>query len=167
MIFDALTIFSGGFNQLTGQFGQAVNGAGSFLSTNTMDLAASGGIGGGLFPMDLGIGESLDISISVLTAPTVGTNVQFQLIQADDAALTSNVQVINQTDAYPIAALPAGSVVYLHCDRAVAYAPKRYIGLRYVNTGAIATASYLAAIVKNPHDFTKAVSLVKSGYGIA
>lgn len=167
MILDALTIFSGSFNQLTGQVGQAVNGAGSFLSTNTLDSSGSGGINGGVSPADMGIGEGLDISISVLTAPTVGTSVQFQLVQADDAALSVNLQVINQTDAYPIASLPAGAVVYLHMDRAAPYPPKRFLGLRYVNVGAIATASYIAAMVKNPHDFTKSVSLVKSGYAIS
>ena len=165
MIFDALTTFSGAVTA-TGLFGQAVNGAGFFTSTNTVDMAGSGGINGGLFPTDAGAGEPIDISISVLSAPTVGTNVQFQLIQADDAALTVNVQVLSQSDAFPIASLPIGAVVYLHADQAAPYVAKRYIGLRYINTGAIATASYFGSMTKNAQS-PRAAGLVKSGFGIA
>ena len=165
MIFDALTTFSGAVTA-TGLFGQAANGAGNILSTNTVDMAGSGGVNGGIFPTDAGAGEPIDISISVLSAPTVGTSVQFQLIQADDAALTVNVQVLSQSDAFPIASLPTGAVVYLHADQAAPYVAKRYIGLRYVNTGAIATASYFGAMVKNAQS-PRAAGLVKSGFAIA
>lgn len=165
MIFDALTLLSGAV-VATGITGQAVNGAGAFLSTNTVDLAGSGGINGGLFPTDLGAGEPIEISITVLSAPTVGTSVQFQLIQADDAALSVNVQVLNQSDAFPIASLPAGAVTYLRADQAAPYTAKRYIGLRFINTGAIATASYFGSIVKNSQSL-KTAGLVKSGFGIA
>ena len=166
MIFDALTLLSGSINVSGGITGQAVNGAGSFTSTNTVDMAGSGGVNGGLFPTDAGAGEPIDISISVLSAPTVGTNVQFQLIQADDAALTVNVQVIVQSDAFPIASLPIGAVVYLRPDQAAPYVAKRYIGLRFVNTGAIATASYYGAMVKNAQS-PRTAGLVKSGFAIA
>jgi hypothetical protein len=150
MITDGNLILSGAVSAAGVLSGQAANGAGNILGTNTIDngpLALGGNQAG-----DTGSGESLEIAFSVLTAPTVGTNVQFQLIQADDAALTSNVQVINQTDAFAIAALPAGTIVPLHWDRAAPYAPKRYVGVRYVNTGAIATFSVFAAVVKNVQD---------------
>ncbi len=163
MILDNFAFLSGSVSAAGVLSGQAVNGAGNILSTNTMDLGPLS-IGGNQVG-DLGGGESLEIAIGVLTAPTVGTNVQFQLIQADDAALTTNVQVINQTDALPIAGLTVGTVVALHYDRAAPYAPKRYIGVRYVNTGAIATASYTAALVKNIQDVKN--MLFKSGFAVS
>ena len=89
---------------------------------------------------------------------------QFQLIQADDAALTSNVQVIVQSDAIPIASLPINSIVPLHWDRAAPYAPQRYIGVRYVNVGVIATFSVAAFLTKNVQDVKNL--FFKSGYSV-
>ncbi|MDH7973689.1 hypothetical protein QH494_15970 [Sphingomonas sp. AR_OL41] len=162
MILDNFLVFSGAISAAGVMSGQAVNTAGSFLSTNTVDLAPLALGGNQVF--DVGQGEPLEIAISILTAPTVGTSVQYQLIQADDAALSSNVQVINQTDALPIASLTVGQIVALHYDRAAPYLPKRYIGLRYVNVGAIATASYFAAIVKNIADVKNLYG--KSGFSV-
>lgn len=163
MVLDGLLLLSGAVSATNVLTGQAVNGAGSFLSSNTIDIAplALGGNQAG----DFGAGENLYVEISVVTAPTVGTNVQFQLIQADDAALTTNVQVISQTDAYPIAQLTAGQLVPMRWDPAAPYPPKRYVGLRYVNTGAIATASYVAAIVKDIQ--TVKNMYYKSGFAVS
>jgi hypothetical protein len=163
MIIDALLTLFGSINAAGVLTGAAANGAGNILSTNTIDLAplSLGGNQAG----DTGAGNDLTVVFQVLTAPTVGTNVQFQLIQADDAALTSNVQVINQTDAFAIAALPAGTLVPLGLDPAAPYAPKRYLGARIVNTGAIATLSVFASIVKDP----QAVKNIyfKSGFAVS
>lgn len=162
MILDAAMLLSGSYNAAGVLTGQAVNGAGSILSANTIDTAPL--TIGGNQAADTGIGEELYVEFSVLTAPTGGTNVRFQLIQADDAALTSNVQVINQTDDIPIANLAAGTVVPLHWDPAAPYTPKRYVGARYVNTGAIATFTVAAAVTKNVQ--TRQTSL-KSGFTVA
>ena len=150
MIIDNLLVLHGSISAANAISGAAANGAGNVLSGNTIDLGPLS-IGSNQAG-DVGAGEALEIAISVITAPTAGTSVQFQLIQADDAALTTNVQVINQTDAFAIANLPAGTLVPLHWDRAAPYAPKRYVGLRFVNVGAIATATYFAAVVKNVQD---------------
>jgi hypothetical protein len=162
MILDAAMLLSGSYSALGVLTGQAVNGAGSILSSNTIDIAplTIGGNQAG----DIGIGEELYVEFSVISAPTVGTNVRFQLIQADDAALTQNVQVINQTDDLPIANLAAGTIVPLHWDPAAPYTPKRYVGARYVNTGAIATFSVAAAVTKNAQ--ARQTSL-KSGYSVS
>lgn len=163
MILDQNLFLSGAVSAAGVLSGQAANGAGNILSTNTIDLGplTIGGNQAG----DTGAGEQLYVEFSVLTAPTVGTNVQFQLIQADDAALTSNVQVLNQTDAYPIASLPAGTLVPLNLDPAAPYTPKRYLGVRYVNTGAIATFSVVAAIVKNVQGLKNLY--YKSGFAVS
>lgn len=163
MILDQNLFLSGAVSAAGVLSGQAANGAGNVLSTNTIDLGSLT-IGGNQVG-DTGAGEQLFVEFSVLTAPTVGTTVQFQLIQADDAALTSNVQVLNQTDAFPIASLPAGTLVPLNVDPAAPYAPKRYIGVRYVNTGAIATFSVVAAIVKNMQGLKNLY--YKSGFAVS
>ena len=150
MILDNFAFLSGAVSATGALTGQLIT-ANSQLSTNTMDLGPLA-IGGNQVA-DLGAGDALEIAIGILVAPATATTVQFQLIQADDAALTSNVQVINQTDAFAIASLPAGTVVPLHYDRAAPYAPKRYIGVRYISTGATVTAlSVTASVVKNVQD---------------
>jgi hypothetical protein len=110
------------------------------------------------------MGEELKLSISVLTAPTVGTLVRYQLCQSDDANLSTNVEVIRQTDDLPIAALPAGTLVSLDWGRIAPRAPRRYIGFRAFNTGAIATHTVFAAIVHDMQDVRN--MLFRSGYAI-
>lgn len=143
MITDALCQLSGA---LTGNTvsGQSVTGTNtSVLSTNTYDLGVA---------RDIGKGEPLEAVFEILAAPTGGTSVQFQLVEADDAALSTNLNVIVQTDAYPIASLPLGTQVPLHVDRVDPYVARRYIGARYVLVGAIASTSVFATIVKSVSD---------------
>lgn len=163
MIIDALQTLFGSVSAAGVITGAAANGAGNVLSTNTIDLAPLAL--GGNQPGDTGAGNDLSVVFNVLTAPTVGTSVQFQLIQADDAALSSNVQVINQTDAFPIASLPAGTLVPLGWDPSAPYAPKRYFGARVVNVGAIATLSLFASVVKDPQGVQNIY--YKSGYAVS
>lgn len=156
MILDALVFLAGSISAANAITAQAFNGAGAILGSNTLDTAPL--TLGSNTPYDLGQGEPMEVAFGVVTAPTVGTTCQFQLIQADDAALSVNVNVLVQTDAIPIASLPAGTVVPLHYDRTAPYTPRRYIGVRVVNVGAIATFTATAAIVKNVQD-------VKNIYG--
>lgn len=164
MILDAALLLSGAVSAAGVLTGQAVAGTDtSVLSTNTVDLGPL--TLGGNQVGDTGAGEPLEVAISVLVAPSAGTSVQFQLIQADNAALSTNVQVINQTDAIPIASLPLGTIVPLHYDRAAPYAPKRYVGVRYVLVGAIASSQFTAAVVKSVQDVKNIY--FKSGYSVA
>ena len=159
MILDNLTLLAGAYSAAGVLSGQAANGAAPVLSQNVMDLA----------PLSLGanqtdnIREDMAFSITVMSAPTVGTAVRFELIQADDAALTVNVQVVNATGDLPIASLPVGTTLSLNYGPAVT--PKRYLGMRFVNTGAIATAAYLVALGK---DMASTKNMIfKSGMAVA
>ena len=149
MLIDNNAIFSGSVTNAAGSSGtvvagQTVTGTNtSVLSTNTYDLGVA---------RDIGKGEALEIAIETITAASGGTSVQFQLIQADDAALTSNVQVINQTDAIAVATLTAGKQVSLHVDRVDPLSAKRFLGIRYVLVGAVAAGAYFAALVKTIQD---------------
>lgn len=160
MITDNFLVLAGAISAAGVISGTSFNGAATAVGPNSIDMGplALGGNQVG----DVGGGEPLEIEVSILTAPTVGTSCKYQLVQADDAALTTNVQVINSTDDIPIASLPAGTVVPLHYDRAAPYAPKRYVGLRVVTVGAIATHSIFAAVVKNVQDAKNIY--FKSGY---
>lgn len=122
MILDNTLLLSGSVSAAGVLSGQLLT-ANSTLSTNTLDLGPLS-IGGNQAP-DLGAGEGLRVEFSVLVAPTAVTTVRFELIQADDAALTSNVQVINRTDDYSIATLAAGTLVPLHVDRDAPYPPMK------------------------------------------
>jgi len=150
MILDSNLVLSGSVSGNTWT-GQTVTGTNtSVLSTNTIDLAPN--TIGGNQPSDFGQGESTEVLIETIIAASGGTSVQFQLIEADDAALTVNVQVIVQTDAIAVATLVAGTIVPLHYDRAAPYQARRYIGLRYQLVGIVAAGSYVATIVKNIQD---------------
>jgi len=163
MILDSALLLSGSISAAGVLTGQSVTGAGNVLSTNTIDLAPL--TIGGNQAADYGAGEQFEVVISILAAPTVGTSVQFQLIQADDAALTTNVQVIRQTDAFPIASLPVNTVVPMTFDPVAPYPPKRYVGIRYVNVGAIATLSVVAGVVKNAAAIKN--TTYKSGFAVS
>ena len=163
MIFDAFLLLSGAIGPGSGAMsGQAANGAGSILSTNTIDVGPL--LLGANQNTDLGAGSSLQLAVRVLSAPTVGTSVQFQIIHADDASLTSNLQVLAQTDAIPIAALPAGTQVVVALPSPAPYPVKRFVGARYINVGAIATASYFAGLVL---DAQSPSTNFRTGYAIA
>lgn len=159
MILDNLTFLAGAMSAAGVLSGQAANGAGSILSTNTLDLASLP-MGGNQI---VGGGEQLQFSITVTSAPTVGASVRFELIQADDAALTTNVQVVNATSDLPIASLPLGTSFSINFGRAVT--PKRYLGFRFVNTGAIATAAYIVCMGESIA--TLKTMIFKSGIAIA
>ena len=164
MIFDNSLTFSGAIGSASGAItGQSVTGTDTtVLSTKTVDLGSLP-LGGNQVT-DLGTGNPVTVAIRVMVAPTGSTDLTFPLIQADDAALTVNVQVPGQSGTYPVSSLPAGSQVVMPLDRAVPYVPKRFVGLRYKLVGAVATGFYFAAITL---DAQSPVTVFKSGYGIA
>lgn len=163
MILDNALLLSGAVSAAGVLSGQLLV-ANSTLSTNTIDngpLAI-----GSNQATDLGAGEALEVQFSVLVAPTAVTDVTFQLVQADDAALTSNLQVLGQTGAFPIATLVAGTLVPLEVPSPAPFAPKRYIGARYVASGGttLASMSVVAAVAKNGQDVKNLY--YKSGYSV-
>lgn len=162
MILDAAMLLSGAVSAAGVLTGQSLVGTGNILSTNTIDIAPL--TLGGNQPGDTGVGEDLYLEFGIVVAVAGGTSVRFQIVQADDAALTSGVQVINQTDDIPIVNLGVGALVPLGWDPAQPYNPKRYVGARYVVTGTNTAGTVTAAVVKNQQ--TRQMSY-KSGYAVA
>jgi hypothetical protein len=116
--------------------------AATYLSSKSVDMGTAGTIPGlGGTPVhDWGRGNNLLVYCQVVVAFTSGgsATVQAQLIQADDEALTSNVQILDTTQAIAVATLVAG-----YQFRFGSLAPgitKRYLGMQYVIATATTTA---------------------------
>lgn len=137
-VLDANLMFAGSY--ATGNLvPQLITAIGATAGANVVDLAPSGQSGNQLG--DFG-NEEVSVIFQVKNTLTSGgaATVQFQLVQADDAALTTNVQVLNQTDAFPYTILTAGTWVPLGWPKLPSsYAPKRYAGIRVVIGTAILT----------------------------
>jgi hypothetical protein len=132
------------------------------VSTNTIDTAPTA-LGGN--QPATSARRALEIAISTLAAATAAgaATVNFELIQADDAALTTNVETLVQTGPIPKATLTVGTVIALHYDRAAPLTPRRYVGVRYtVATGPLTAGTFSAAIVKNIADVANIYA--KSGF---
>lgn len=149
MNIDNNLIFSGSLTQTAGSpaswTGQSLVGAaGNYLSTNYMDLDPTGTHSAGNFP-DLGQGQEMHFWFWVPVAMAGATSVTFQVVQADDAAFSTNLEVLNQSAAIAIAKLTVGSFVFLHWPITGPYTQRRYVGLRYVTAGANMTAGTVVA----------------------
>lgn len=145
MIIDALLALSGSISGNT-VTGQAVFASGaSVLSTNTVDLGTARDIGEG---SDYAFGR-----IEVTTAFAGGTSAEFQIITADDAALTTNVKVLGSTGAIPVASLTAGARFVCEINPVIGTKGQRYVGGRTVNVGANTAGSIYADIGAEVQDF--------------
>lgn len=163
MILDNLGLVSGSVSAAGALTGQAVTV--TAVSTNSIDTNPS--TLGGNQANDFGRGEALEVAFSVLTTATAagGATVNFAWVQADDAALTTNVEIIVQTGPIAIAKLTAGTIVPLHVDRAAPLAPRRYVGAQYiVGTGPLTAGAFTAAVVKNVADIQNIYA--KSGFAV-
>jgi hypothetical protein len=105
----------------------------SYLSTNTVDLGATA-TPVVASPLKSDVGQSrIDILVQVIEAFTSANStatVQFQVVMADDAALSSNLVVAQETPAIVVTALTQGYRAALSVPKSVI--TKRYLGVRYV-----------------------------------
>ncbi len=118
------------------------------VSTDSFDTQA--GLGTGPFAsMNRNIGDDKDLRLSVRISESfaTATSVNFEYVQADDAALTSNLEVLTQSGAIAIASLTIGKRVKFGT---IPKNTKRYVGMRYTVAGANATAGRVnAALVSD------------------
>jgi hypothetical protein len=124
---------------------QAVTALGNTLSTNTIDLGVAGTpVVGGLIT-DVGRGGNVEVVAQVVTAFTSGgaATLQVQLVMADDAALTSNLTVLDETAAIALASLVAG--YQFRMGTIPGGVTKRYLGIRYIVGTAVMTAGAVTA----------------------
>lgn len=129
--------------------------AAAYLSDNSYDLGAAGTNDMGHTVLkDVGRGQAPEILIQVTETFTSGgaATVAFALVQADNEALDSNLQVLQDTGAIGYATLVAGYKVRLRVPHGVT---KRYLGVRYTvatatTTAGKVTAGFITAMDQNP-----------------
>jgi hypothetical protein len=122
--------------QLTFSDQQAVTA--TAVSSNALDVTSTAPL------RDIGVGEPMfiDFSCQVSAAAAGAATVTFEVIQADDAALTSNVTSLASSGAIGKAALTAGSRIW---SVALPRTSQRYIGVRYtVATGPLTAGTFTA-----------------------
>ena len=112
------------------------------VSTDKADLSVA---------RDIGEGEPLYMNFGLNAALTGGTSVAFEVVTADDAALTSNVTVIGSSGALLAAALTLNKVIVVALSPLVGSLGKRYIGARYTVAGTFSAGTVTA-------DLTNAVA---------
>ena len=127
MYLDNNLLVSGSISSVGAVAYQTVTGASSVLSTNTVDLGTNRDIAAGI--------EYPKLHAIVGTTFTGLTALEVQAIQADDAALSSNVTVIGSSGAIPVASLTAGKRITVELNTQIASKGQRYLGARYVPTG--------------------------------
>lgn len=145
-IIDAYTQFSNA---------QTVTGASAVLSANTLDALQN---------RDLGGADTFPVLFQVGTAFAGLTALEMQVITADDAALTTNVNVLGSTGAIPVAQLTAAARFYASIRPQIGAKGQRYIGCRYIPTGTGTAGTISAQIGGNVGDFKP---VYPTGYSVA
>lgn len=116
---------------------QDVKGTGTTtVSTNYLDTEVAGG--------DVSVGEPIEWAVTVTTAASGGTSVQFQLFTDDSSAFGSEV-LLDQTPAIAVATLVKGYTI----SRRVPRGAKRYLRMKAVTVGAVAACNVDAGLVKH------------------
>lgn len=151
MIIDNNLTFSGSWSNGTWT-GQTVTGTGNVTSTNVLDTNPASTGAGANQPLDLGMGENIAFAFGVGTAFAGATSVECQIVSADDAAISTNVQVLNSSGAIPIASLTAGKQFSVKLDRSAPYQARRYVAVRYVIVGTGTAGTMIANLVKDYGD---------------
>lgn len=124
------------------------------VSTDKVDLSIA---------RDIGEGENLYMNFCVPTALTGGTSVKFEVVVADDAAISSNVTVVGSSDAVAAASLVAGFNQAVRINPIIGSLGKRYLAARYTIVGTFSAGAVIADIVHGIQDGKKSYA---SGFAV-
>lgn len=116
------------------------------VSTDKVDLSVA---------RDIGEGTDLSMHFAVVTQLTGGTSVKFEVVVADDAAISTNVTVVGSSDAVLTAALVAGYNTAVRINPQVASLGRRYLAARYTISGTYSAGAVTADIVTDIQDGRK------------
>jgi hypothetical protein len=116
------------------------------VSTDTVDLSVA---------RDMGEGGDLYMNFAMTEDFAGGTSTNFEIIIADNAALSSNVVVIGASGAIVTADLTLGKNVAVRLNPQIASLGKRYLGARYTVSGTNTAGKVVADIVMDVQDGKK------------
>ena len=116
------------------------------VSSDTIDLSVA---------RDIGEGKDLYMNFAVTEAFAGGTSTNFEVIIADNAALSSNVVVVGASGATVTADLTLGKNIAVRINPLVGSLGKRYIGARYTVSGTNTAGKVVADIVEAIQDGKK------------
>lgn len=116
------------------------------VSTDTIDLSQA---------RDMGEGGEITMNFAMTEAFAGGTSTKFEVIIADNAALSSNVVVVGSSDAILTANLTLGTNVAVRINPQIGSLGKRYMGARYTVSGTNTAGKVTADIVEAIQDGKK------------
>lgn len=116
------------------------------VSTDTVDLSIA---------RDIGEGENLFVNFAIGAAFVGGTSTAFEVVVADDEALTSNVTVVGSSGAVLTADLTANKNVAVRINPLIGSTGKRYFGTRYTVVGTNSAGTVTADVVHGIQDGQK------------
>ena len=116
------------------------------VSSDTIDLSVA---------RDIGEGHNLNMNFAMTEAFAGGTSTNFEVIIADNAALSSNVVVVGSSGAIATASLTLGTNVAVRINPLIGSLGKRYIGARYTVSGTNTAGKVTADIVETIQDGKK------------
>jgi len=116
------------------------------VSSDTIDLSVA---------RDIGEGHDLLMNFAMTEAFAGGTSTNFEVIIADNAALSSNVVVVGASGAIVTADLTLGKNVAVRINPLIGSLGKRYIGARYTVSGTNTAGKVTADIVETIQDGKK------------
>jgi hypothetical protein len=116
------------------------------VSSDTIDLSVA---------RDIGEGHNLNMNFAMTEAFAGGTSTNFEVIIADNAALSSNVVVVGASGAIATADLTLGKNVAVRINPLIGSLGKRYIGARYTVSGTNTAGKVTADIVETIQDGKK------------
>lgn len=116
------------------------------VSTDTIDLSVA---------RDMGEGGEITMNFAITEAFAGGTSTKFEVIIADNAALSSNVVVVGSSDAIVTADLTLGKNVAVRINPLIGSTGKRYMGARYTVSGTNSAGKVTADIVEAIQDGKK------------
>lgn len=116
------------------------------VSTDTIDLSVA---------RDMGEGGEITMNFAMTEAFAGGTSTKFEVIIADNAALSSNVVVVGSSDAIVTADLVLGKNVAVRINPLIGSTGKRYMGARYTVSGTNTAGKVTADIVEAIQDGKK------------
>lgn len=135
---DRALVFSGALNATGPASGQSIVGTGTIVSTDVADLVNLRGIGEG---------QRLQVAFRMVAALVGATACEFQVVVADSAALTTNVQVLGTSGPITAAALVAGAESFIAVNPDIATVARRFLGTRVVLTGTASAGSVFSGVI--------------------